>query len=272
MSKAISKILIALVFVGCSIRSNEYNYALYDIELFKEESSRLADAVAKQDTSLIRYLLEKKPELLNYQEPKYGQTLLMWAINQDKLESTRVLLGLGFDPNIKRYNDSISSVILAASNISSCEYLELVLDFGGDPNIIANGEKRVQEPTPLIAASCNHFECFKMLIENGANVNQSQGIHSPSGWSALCKNVKNVHFLIFNTDVDFKSPIINYSEGNERYLVDVMRNWNFELDSKEYQLKMEIVEYLNKNGIDYRNAKVPKVIQQNYSKDYIDVY
>jgi len=58
----------------------------------------LALAVKNEKTRTIEKLAKENPELLNYQEPKYGATLLLWAVGMEKYKSAEALLKCGADP------------------------------------------------------------------------------------------------------------------------------------------------------------------------------
>jgi ankyrin repeat protein len=53
------------------------------------------------DTTLIRALVEKTPEILNENDPKLGWTPLYRTVVCSHLEATNYLLAAGANPNIK---------------------------------------------------------------------------------------------------------------------------------------------------------------------------
>lgn len=56
---------------------------------------------------------QKNPHWLNYQEPKYGATLLLWAVGTEKYNSAKTLLKYGADPNIATFEGETPLFIAA---------------------------------------------------------------------------------------------------------------------------------------------------------------
>lgn len=79
--------------------------------------------------------MAKNTTLVNYRESKFGQTLLMLAINNDKYESAKALLEVGANPNLSDRSEGSNAVIESARN-DDPRYLKLVLAYKGDPNSI----------------------------------------------------------------------------------------------------------------------------------------
>lgn len=76
-------------------------YRITDIRIYRNTPAwKLALAVKSQRTISITRIAKKNPELLNYQEPKYGATLLLWAVGMGKYRSAKALLKCGADPDI----------------------------------------------------------------------------------------------------------------------------------------------------------------------------
>src|SRR4051812_19646657 len=68
----------------------------YEWDLFKNTPNwRLAKAVAKEDTNEIYSIIKGGNVNLNLQETKFGRTLLMLAVGNDKEFSTAALLKMG---------------------------------------------------------------------------------------------------------------------------------------------------------------------------------
>ena len=54
------------------------------------------------------------------------------------------------------------------------------------------------------------------------------------------------------------------------YLIDLLREDFFELDSQEYKYKMEVVEFLKSKGIDYSKTPIPDYIKKKAVENYPD--
>lgn len=60
--------------------------------------------------------------------------------------------------------------------------------------------------------------------------------------------------------------------GTNTYITDIMRDWLFDLNSKEYKAKMELANFLKKNGLDYWKTKIPEQYLDEYPKAYLEKY
>jgi hypothetical protein len=81
-----------------------------------------------------------------------------------------------------------------------------------------------------------------------------------------------VKYLLIDKKANFDYVFMTSINNRRLYLVDYMRNWTFPLNSEEWKCKMEIVDYLKQNGMDYQSATIPKNILKAYSKEYLEKY
>ena len=94
----------ATVFSSCS-QNNLFGPG-YSWDLFKNTPNwNLAKAVANEDTTHIYAIIHSGHADINLQEPKFGRTLLMLAVGNDKEISTSALLKLGADVNLRDDRD-----------------------------------------------------------------------------------------------------------------------------------------------------------------------
>ena len=128
MNKKIILFISILAIVICSyyMISKATNYMsnnitqkgenmINDINIYKDTSSwELALAVRDEDAHNIEKIVKDKPELLNYQDTKYGATLLLWAVGMEKYKSAETLLKCGADPNIDSTIDGETPLFRAA--------------------------------------------------------------------------------------------------------------------------------------------------------------
>ena len=185
MKKYLS-LLLLLTLVSCLYYDREkivdkHRLAGYDYRLFQSTPAwDLAKAVQDGDVAKIREIRNSNPELINYQESKYGETLLMLTIFNRNYKSFQALLDNGADVNIYDKFNGSSAIIKASRN--DVKYVKLLVEYGANVNDIQVGKRRPDcsvRWTPLIAASrAGNFEVVKYLVENGADINY----HNEDNW------------------------------------------------------------------------------------------
>ena len=259
----------------------------YNIEVFaKTEGWELAKAVESENTSKIKEIISEDSSLRNLQDPYHGMTILAWAVNNRKYEAAKTLAELGADPNLDS-KDVISAFFIASEVENTSKYLKLLFTHGGNVNAeFKKGDTShgYHSMTPICEAATHSFENLKLLIEAGANVNyRGAGAHAlymALNEASVRKDdepISIVRYLIIDCKVDVKSALSftldNYGKTKDSiYISSILRELEYPLNSKKYKIKMEIVDYLKKNGIDYRKEPIPEDIAKNHDKDYLDKY
>jgi ankyrin repeat protein len=278
MGKVLYKLLIWIF----GIYSCSGNYLGNDIRLFRDTPVwELAKAVQSQDTVKIQKIIDKDNINIDYQEPEFGITLLMLSIHNQWKASAKVLLKNGANPNLSdNYNGE--SAITEASGWgpdyeNDSDLLHLVLQYGGDPNYIAVSKRHDSYyvwTTPLIEA-CISLEKTKILVEAGADMNyvSPNGEENPLIKAILMRRTDVTKYLLIEKGANYrnaeKSVNIN---GDTIKVINMLRRWVFPLDSKEYKVKMEIVDYMLQQGENYWEAPIPKDVQKKHSKEYLEKY
>ncbi len=255
----------------------------------------LAKAAQNEDTSRMRQLLIKDYVNIDFQEPKYGKTLLMLAVINQNYNACKILLEHGANPN-KHDNYSGTSPIIYSAGIKngdvSSKFLKLLLEHKGDPNDEETGKKREGDDTretPLLMACSDSKEInsplhkVQILVEAGANINHINEFNDfPLKEALLYKHLDVVLFLL-QKGVEYDKIIIDRSQFSEKgekvYISNILREMLLPLDSKQYQVKMRIVDFLNQKGLKYKEAPIPeyiiKEVQKNYPnnwKEYLSKY
>ena len=279
------RIIIALFFIlalnNCS--KQRENLLGNDIRLFEKSPVReLAKAVEREDTLEIKSIAKDNKIQIDYQEPKFGKTLLMLAVKNGSYPSTKVLVESGADPNLQDKYDGTSALMDACNYGTNWEtdpaILKLLLKNGGDPNATQQGprpEGNFTRVTPLIIAAGCCLEKVKLLVEAGANVNYISEFNESALESAFHGGQDKgdiVLYLLIDKNADFKKSFGNTINGNEIRITNLLRNWLFPLDSEEYKKKMRIVDFLRERGEDYWASPVPKKYFKNYPKEYLEKY
>jgi ankyrin repeat protein len=276
MNKIIINILIIALMASCSKGQN--NMLGNDVNLYMNtEAWKLAQAVEANDTIEIRKICKKNMSLLQFQEPRFGQTLLEWAVYTNHFPSAKVLVELGADPNRQSY-DGTSAFIHACDKNETSDYVKLLLKYGGDVNAIANPDTTkagvVQQlKTPLVAAAGSNLESVKILVEAGAHINyKGEQWQSALHYACLLKKIDIIKYLVSEKEINLTKPLYVKLNGDTLYIHHLLRELRFPLESKEYNMKMEVVEYLKQRGLNYWEAKIPEGYYQLYSEEYLEKY
>jgi len=243
-----------------------------DYRLFQNTPAwDLAKAVQDENVIKISEIIAKDNKIANYQEPKYGSTLLILTIRNQQLEPFKTLLANKVDVNIHGTFDGASALIEACGY--DIKYAEILLQNGANANDVETGERgagNTTRETPLIVASMTgKLDLVKLLLKNGADINyQNEYKQSALSVSVRLKNYEVVLFLI-QSGVDYKLPITYIQEQDKTYyLVDELRFYTPDIGSTEYKNKMQIVDFLKSKGIDYRATPIPEYTKEFAQEKY----
>lgn len=115
-----------------------------DYRLFQDTPAwELAKAVQDEDEKKINEIVSKDPKLINYQEPKFGNTLLMLTIMNQQIKPFRYLLEKKADVNIHNTFDGTSPIIEAVRlRDYDIDYAEILIKNGANVNDIEIGERK----------------------------------------------------------------------------------------------------------------------------------
>ena len=209
-------------------------------------------------------------------------TPLMYAVFNNDIQSVKVLLELGADPNLP--TDSISdsgenSVIVACEYIGiSQEILKLLLKYGGNPNSTECGRNYDIEGDWTIArgtalgkaihlSNCyekDNFDKVRILVGAGADVNLRTD-DSPVGVieRALVLDRMDIVLYLLKHGADYKWRLEEYDgEGNPYYedILYKLRQSVFRLDSQQYKDKLKVIKFLKDRGLDYWKSPIPEYV------------
>ena len=261
-------IAIACLLFSCSDLSREKivdksELTGRDYRLFQNTPAwELAKAVEDENTKKIDKIVSENPEIINYQESKYGNTLLMLTIMNQQLKPFKALLKRGADVNIHNTFDGTSSLIKACSSkFYNITFVKMLIEYGADVNDVEIGERRKENGTrltPLIAASrTGRLDLVRFLVSKGADVNYQNEF----GQSALSKSVMvdeyKVAYYLLQNGADYNRPIYYRfdnsvpikkrdpkDKGEPMYLWDVLKEDLSEFGTSEYKYKMLIIDFL----------------------------
>jgi hypothetical protein len=243
---------------------------MYETEIFKNVAWDLALSVCIEDISNIDNILQEGKINVDVRDEKIGVTMLIFAVSRGKYKSAEALLKHGANPNLKIYNSLISPIIIAASKNQNL--LKLLVDYGANPNT-TNPDQYIVNSSPLFAAANTSLENVKILIKAGADIEFKDKSKRTALFFAVWHHKADiVRYLLIEKNAEFNYVFSTNKDNKKEYIVDYLRGWTYPIDSEEYKIKMEIVDYLKKNGMDYRKTTIPKQIYQRYSQKYLDKY
>jgi hypothetical protein len=292
MTKKILIIVTIFAVIICFYRldgkaANKGDYKITNINIFKNTPVwDLALAVNDQRLSRITQKVHKNPHLLNYQEPKYGATLLLWAIGMEKYKSAEALLKCGANPNIASTSEGETPLFLAAGYSwidteakKDPKYVKLLLHYGADPNKNYMGSSKEEsgiEPgtSPLMRSIRCGIGKTKDLVEAGATIDYKTKLGTTAAIEALFAKEypEFAYYLIVQKKAKVSMFYYNkycYSNPTKQFFpVDLLRDWIFDLNSKEYKMKMEIVKEFARQGVNYWDTKIDKFTLEHIKKLY----
>lgn len=283
--------------------ANKGGYKIIDINIYKDTPVwELAIAVRDQKTETIKKIAKNNRNLINYQEPKYGATLLLWSVGTERYKSAEALLKCSADPNIASTSVGETPLYVAAGFSwvdneakKDPKYVKLLLRYGANPNInyIGSdipGKKTVTESgtSPLMHSIRCGIEKTKALIEAGADINYKTESGttaaikalSAGGPNATLEGMEYAYYIIVEKKAKVNEPYYRSKNttmpgdnpNDEFKPVDILRNWVYDLNSKEHKLKMEIVKEFARQGVNYWDTKIPKFTLEHIKKRYPDTW
>ena len=280
MKKILMAIMISGYLTGCSNQEEKVDKSKLtgsDYRLFQETPAwPLAKAVEAEDTSRIKTEVIENRIDPDYQESRYGNTLLMMSIFNNDYASAKTLLDVGADPNLRDKHRGATAVIDAAANKDS-KYLKLLLAYKGNPNVVENKPVKDDDSpmqTALTSAisyyDANSLEKVTLLIESGADVNypnNNSNTDLPIG-IAIKRNKMDVALYLLEKGADYKKVMYKMINGHDVYILEALRKSMLDLQSLEYQKKLAVIAFLKSKGLDYYKEPIPDYILKEIKKKY----
>ena len=295
--------LLLSLFTACSrdnAKTATGEYRIDSVRIYLDTPAwELAQAVKSQNTIKIETIAKENPELLNYQDPLYGTTLLFWAVGMEKYNSAEALLKAGANPDIISIYEGGTALYRAAGFSftdfkakEDTKYVELLLEYGADPNIgfIGNSHNNSTEigATPLMNSIGCGIEKTKALVEAGADINAKSewgrtaaiAALGGGGYTTHVDAAQYAYYLIAEkhanvSDVYYRGKTYGSDQDpyDEFHPVNALRYWVFDLDSKGHQMKIEIVEEFARQGVDYWATEIPsKYVLEHIQALYPDTW
>lgn len=256
MKKVLSICLIAVLLCAC--HSSGRRLTGYNIKLWKETPAwKLAKAVQRNDTIAVNRILSEGKLSIDYREPTYGESLLYWAIYNNKIETVRFLLSKGANPNLHtRFNGESPMILSCRFSDIDIEILRLLLEYGGNPNDHATEEDSItymrSDRTPLYCAAGSSLEKTKMLIEAGANVNLAlmKG-NTPLRSALLSDRFEVILYLLTECGVDPNDTFVVTFKGDTLQFIDLLNDSHY-LETEDNHSKVRQIRKLVKQRMKNR--------------------
>lgn len=279
MKRTIIYIIIFFIFLSCndtnkSIKTN--NLKGNDYDLFKNTPVwELSKFVKEEDTLNIVKEVKKSKLNIDFQEPKFGNTLLMLAINNSQYNSVKTLLKLGADPNKPDMYNGETSVIYAANN-NDPKFLQLLLEYNGNPNAIEIGKSKDNDDVKITAllASINPLDSnslrkVELLVEKGADINYfDEGKSDLPLAEAINARRMEVVLYLLEKGANFSNVIYKEVDGKEVFILEALRKCIFDLNSNQYIYKLKVISFLKNKGLNYYEEPIPEYILEKIKIKY----
>jgi ankyrin repeat protein len=200
--------------------------------------------------------------------------LLLLTIENQQMKPFKLLLAKKADVSIHNTFDGTSALIEACSfDQYDPRYAETLVENGANVNDVETGARRKGNSTrfsPLMAASREgKLDLVKMLVKKGVDINYQNEFKQTALSECVMVDKLNTALFLLQNGADYKQSIFyRPDENREMYLVDVLREDLFDVDTEEYKDKMKVVEYLKEKGIDYRATPIPEFIKKKARENY----
>lgn len=258
-------IFFKIVFTACDIAPDKSKLLSNDYRLFWNTAAwNLAVAVRNENVNDIKRIVNEEKVNVNFQESRFGQTLLMLAVENLHYNSCKALLDVGADANIHdKYNGSspiIRSAGLQDDKSDNTRILKLLLSYGGNPNDEETGERQVgntTRKTPLLVA-CSGSSIFSLdkvqtLVQAGADINHKNEYKGFPLSEALLAENYNVVLYLLQKGANYNEIIIDRAEftkgGEKVYIIDYLKEQSFSDNGEKSQQVAKIFEFLKQKGI-----------------------
>lgn len=275
-------LLLCIAFTGCYNRDKKVDKEKLlgkDYRLFQDTPVwDLAKAVEDENVSLINQLATEKKHPIDYQESKFGNTLLMLAIENSDYKSVKALLDLGSSPNIADNYRGNTPMHDAAKN-EDPKYLKLLIEHKGDPNVVENKpitEEDQGRKTPLNIAisygSSNNLEKVKLLVKAGADINFyndwfAYTPHLPIS-DAITHERFDIAYYLLEQGARYDGIMYKTVQGDSVYILGALRRKIVDINTDEYKQKRKVISFLKTKGLNYEKEPIPDYIERDIKKRY----
>lgn len=274
MKAMILQIMFSCLLLSCSNIKREKpvdksDLSGRDYRLFQNTPAwELAKAVQDEDLTKINKIVSENPKIINYQESKYGNTLLKLTVMNQQLAPFKTLLERNANVSVHNTYDGTSALIEACnSKYYDISFVQLLVEYGANVNDVETGKRRQNNSTrltPLIAAAqTGGLDVVKFLVSKGANINYRNEFNQSALSASIMVTRYEVSYYLLQNGADYKLPIfyrLDYSipaenrapndKGKPMYLIDVLKEDTLDVGANEYKYKKLILDFLKSKGIE----------------------
>ncbi|CAH1792050.1 unnamed protein product [Owenia fusiformis] len=173
-------------------------------------------AAASGNPECLQVLFDKGMDV--NEKGEFDETATMWAAEYNKPECMKILLLHNPDLNMETSKYDAKTVLYIAAECNSIECVRLLLNYKPKPNIDSNRSFSYCRTPLCIASYEGHSDIVKLLLENGANVNEGEYGFSPLRL-AVEKNKLGCVQVLCDNGADMNVP-----EGEDSLLLTATRN------------------------------------------------
>jgi len=253
-----SKYIFILIITSIISCSGEKNFHGDNIRLWENtEAWGLAKCISKNDFKKAEKILSHEHLDVDYKEPKYGETLLFWAVWNADIDAVKFLISHGANPNAHDTYNGESPIAIASDYFIRSDILAYLLAHGGNPNDYVKEDEELSHgpsnETPLTRAAFTSLEKTKMLVKAGADVNFSvEPGYTPLISAERKMSLEVAEYLLFECKADYKkSYVVTIDTGDTLYLKDLIQNRRLITADDSISTK-RIMDYINAH---FENSK-----------------
>jgi hypothetical protein len=259
-------LLILYLINTCSCQPEKSQMRGNDWRLFKDTKAwDFAKAVRNQETSSFESLINEAILKIDFEEEIFGQSLLHLAVTNNLSISVKKLLELGADPNHSNSRSGetvMHNAVGVFQDNDDTTILKYLIENGGDPNgkiLKIEDEIDNRDNKSVIYALCSNaypqINKLKLLIKSGVSLEIKEGSMSNFLDAAIRTHNYKLVLLLLQSGVEYRKVIVTRFSGEKKFIQDCLKQDLIDLESEAYQDKLKVINFLEKQGIDYRNTK-----------------
>lgn len=264
MKNRILTIFVCMALLSCVFHSSKEKYYTYSINLWRGTPVwEFAKAVNECDTIGANSIFERRIINVDYREPRYGASLLFWAIEDKNVEMVEYLLKKRANPNLHNTWTGLSPIMWATINtVDNKDIIKLMLAYGGNPNEYVKEDEPIKYEarelfTPLTFAASFDLETVKLLVDAGGDVNFFP--ESEPGNTALFGSINRskadiLKYLLIDCHADYSKCYVKTFQGDSIGFFELVDKQINQYPPEDNDTKI-VKEYIEREKKEWRNRK-----------------